>query len=222
MKNRILSIMDTGRKKAGIIILCSIMILAIGSGALIHVSALSDNNTRMSQTHNEQSIEELGATIVEAGRFWEQWWGMNGMFTWEHIGNIPWEEWDELPEHLSSGGFGRLLPTSGFESIQDVHNYLLQYYTEAWIASELLFFYEYEDILYMHTARAGFPYPNWETATHTLIEQEGDRAVVETTVLIGTYNCWYSEYGEPWETQLRFTFVDGRIDSGWRWDWGSW
>jgi len=151
-------------------------------------------------------IEELGTTIVAAGTFWENWWNLNGMFAHEHI------EGEGIPAHLE-GVYSQLLPTSGFESINDIRNYLLQYYTETWVDLELFgefsSFVEYDSILYIHTARAGFPRPDWETAIHILVEQDGMHAVVETTVLTGTSNPAVT----PWETQYRFTFTNGRINS---------
>jgi hypothetical protein len=169
---------------------------------------------------HEWTIEELGETIVSAGMFWEEWWEMRGRFA--YVG----DEWLESPEH-SSAIYQRLSPASGFGSLDDIRNYLLQYYTEAWIDAELelsdgLFpaFVEYNDRLYMHSARAGFPRPNWETADHTFIGQdtllgEGiNRTVVDTTVLHGS---WHREasggYAYPRELRYRFTFINGRIDS---------
>ena len=159
---------------------------------------------------------ELGETIVAAGTFWEDWWFLRGMFSrFEHIA---WDERDEMPEHLSYHIFARLLPTSGFESISDIRNYLLQYHTEAWtdlkLFGEFPPFVEYDSILYINTllAREYLIRPDWETATHTLIEQDGNHAVVETTVLAAS---WSSEFQEA---QHLFTFIDGRIDHGpWGW-----
>ena len=156
-------------------------------------------------------IEELGATIVTAGTFWEEWWGLRGRFAHEHIA---FDEWDDVPSHMM-GVYSRILPTSGFDSINSVHSYLLQYYTESWIAreqsGELAAFVEYNGVLYIHTARAGFPSPRWETAAHVLIEQDGSRVVVETTVPVADWDAYTVE---PWDMVRRFTFVDGRIDDG--------
>ena len=49
------------------------------------------------------------------------------------------EELADLPEALSERGMGMyiLLPESGFESINDIRDYLLQFYTPNWIDAEL-------------------------------------------------------------------------------------
>jgi len=156
-------------------------------------------------------FEELVEVIVAAGTFWEDWWDLRGRFAPEHI------EEETVPAHLV-GFYSKLLPTSGFESLDDIRNYLLQYYTENWVnlelSRELPVFIEYDGILYIATARAGFPRPDWETATHILIEQNGSHAVVETVVLVGT---WHAEpYGDVdlTEMQYHFIFINDQIDSG--------
>ena len=163
----------------------------------------------------EHTIEELGETIVVAGIFWEDWWAFTGLFAVEHI---QWFESSERPEYLSEKGhdWGWFSPESGLEN--DIRNFFLQHYTEAGLNAELTrrFFpiVEYGGVLYICGTRAGFARPNWETATHILIQQEGSRAVVETTVLVGG---WHRTDINPmdyaWEEQFRFTLVDGRIDS---------
>ena len=149
----------------------------------------------------ELSLEELGEIIVTAGAFWENWWFMRGGF--EHTDY----------EEMIGGNKIRLLPESGFENLNDIRNYLLQYYTENWVDStmsaEYFVFAEYFNILYMHNIRAGFPRPDWATATHVLVEQNGNRAIVETTVLAG---AWQPDLIYSTESLFRFTFVDGRID----------
>lgn len=89
-----------------------------------------------------------------------------------------------------------MLPTSGFETLDDIRAYLLQFYTESLIENILIDkqlilqspFIEYEGQLYIHSARAGFPRSNWKTAIHYLVEQEGRYAVVETSVLFATWH----------------------------------
>ena len=163
----------------------------------------------------QPTIQELGETIVAAGMFWNDRWYVRGRFDPQHIGG------GELPQHISAArgyGFARLLPTSGFESLNDVRNYLLQYYTESWVDSELFHeftaFIEYDGDLFVDFTRAGFVRPNWETAAHTLIEQNGRQQIVETTVLVGG---WHRADFDPmdyaWEAAIRFTLIDGRIDS---------
>jgi len=161
------------------------------------------------------TIEELGETIVAAGTFWEDWWQLSGRFT-----HIDWDGSINMPEHLvEERGLGMfaLLSTSGFESIDDIRNHLLQYYTEAWADAELsrdfAIFVEYDDVLYVDGTRAGFARPNWNNATHVLVEQEGSRAVVETTFLHGAWHRGY-EYAYPVRAIYRFTFIDGKIDAG--------
>jgi len=155
------------------------------------------------------TIEQHGATIVAAGTFWEDWWATAGIFQ-----HIQWLDWDEIPEAISdTRGFGiaKLLPESGFESLADVHAYLLQYYTENWLntAGNWDFvFIELDEILYVDVTRAGFPRFDWNTATHTLVEQEGSHAVVETTVLHG-----YFILEDGFYVNLYFTIIDGKIDN---------
>jgi hypothetical protein len=52
--------------------------------------------------------------------------------------------------------------------------------------------------------------PDWATATHTLIEHGGNRAVIET--IVSAY-CRYVG-GDMNTITYRFTMIDGRIDSG--------
>ena len=158
------------------------------------------------ESYIEWAIEELGATIEAAGAFWNDWWFGRGMFAPEHI--ACWGE-GGVPEHLD-GVYLRLLPTSGFESLNDIRNYLLQYFTESWVDVELsrdfAAFVEYDSVLYIHIARMCFGDRNWETAEHVLIEQDGSHAIVETTVLE-----WHGEVAAHYELQYRFTFIGGRI-----------
>jgi len=164
-----------------------------------------------SEPSSYRTIEELGRTIVAAGTFWEHWWDLSGKFAHEHI---VFDEWDENPEHLR-GIYHRLLPSSGLESLDSVHSYLSQYYTQEWIVRELSSdfapFVEYNGELYIHTARASFPSPRWETATHILVEQDSNHAIVETTVSVA---IWYAYTVEPWEVIWPFTIIGGRIDDG--------
>ena len=172
----------------------------------------TETTTASPAAPQEYTIEQLGATIVAAGEFWEDWWNMRGPFAHEHIEELPWED---TPEHLLR--FSRFLPSSGFESLADIRAHLLQYYTEAWVdaalAGEFSAFVEYDGLLYVDTTRAGFSRSNWETATHTLVEQEGGRAVVETTVMHGAWHrIPYEPDIEASPVQYTFTFVGGRID----------
>jgi len=166
----------------------------------------------------EWTIEELGERIVGVGEFWEDWWNLREMFAFEHLEDIPFEEWADMPDHPASRGFSRFLPESGFENLDDIRNYLLQFHTENKVNQELSgefsVFIEYADMLFVQTARGGFPRPDWETAEHTLIEEDGNRVVVETTVLWGSWHrIPYGGDAYPWEVLYRFTFIDGKIDA---------
>lgn len=157
---------------------------------------------------HEWTIEALGETIVAAGTFWEDWWSMRGAFAPEHLAN------ENLPEHLQHM-YTRLLPSSGFESLDDIRDYLLQHYTEHWVNVELSGVYppfvEFDDVLFMQGVRAGFSRSDWETATHTLVAQDGGHAVVETMVMHGAWHRYpYDDVGAV-QVQYTFVFIDGRI-----------
>ena len=239
--------------KKGKRILAAVLMLALATMAFIACDGiiegsreqyLPNTNTPASNENQESpttqpassqtpdlTIEDFRATIIAAGAFWESWWQMRGAFAWENIEDVPWYYWAEKPEHPRSMGFSRLLPALGFETIDDVRNRLLQFYTETWVDEQifgegaalaetggLLFgapiaysFMEYDGYLYVQTTRIGVTLPNWETATHTIIEQDGNRAVVETLVTV--YDHWGSGADMP-SARIHFTFIDGRIDSG--------
>ena len=154
----------------------------------------------------EWTVEELGAKIEAAGVFWNDWWFGRGRFAPEHI--VAWGA-EILPEHLADI-YLRLLPASGFESLSDIRNYLLRYYTECWVDMELsrMFaaFVECDNVLYIHYVRMCFGDRNWETAEHVLIEQDVGHAIVATTVLV-----WHDEVAAYYEHRYRFTFIDGGI-----------
>ena len=169
---------------------------------------ISESAEYLNEEITEWTVAELGATIEAAGMFWNDWWFGRGRFAPEHI--AAWGE-EEVPEHLAAV-YLRLLPTSGFESLDDIRSYLLQYYTESWVDAELsgafAAFVEYDNILYIHIARMCFGDRNWETAEHILIEQDGSHAIIETTVL-----AWHGEVAAYYESRYRFTFINGRISS---------
>ena len=161
-------------------------------------------------------IEELGEIIVASGTFWEEWWGDHiiGRFSWEHIAHYA-----QIPEHFPSAVYWPLLPSSGFESLDDVRNYLLQFYTESWVDAALMRdgapFVEYDNVLYIGLARAGLARPGWWTASHVLVEQRGDIVVIDTTLYHGSWHRLHSGGDAyPFEVTHRFVFVDGRIDFG--------
>jgi len=186
----------------------------------------------------EWTLEELGDTIVAAGEFWNRWWASHHTFEWEHIDDSRsnWQPWDSAltpAHHPLSRGFAIILPSSGFSSLDDIGEYLSQFYTQAWIDRgqfaepevtmefmvgeyvTLFGFYdleEYDGELYVFVQVEWTARPDWNTATHTLIEQDGNLAVVETVV--STYVHGYSpSYDMPTIT-YRFTFIDGKIDDG--------
>ncbi|MCL2225908.1 MAG: hypothetical protein FWB96_13145 [Defluviitaleaceae bacterium] len=185
------------------------------------------------EVRNEHSLEELGATIIAASEFWDDWWGLRGAFEWgAHIDSTPWYYWAEQPEHPRSRGMDVLLPSSGFESLNDIADYLSQFYTSDWIARELFgegsaiqepsiffgspwAFVEYDGAVYVATARIGTMRPDWTTAIHTLIEQNGNRALVDTVVT--AYDHRGSGDEMPTAT-FSFVFIDGKIESGY----GAW
>jgi hypothetical protein len=180
--------------------------------------APSENIPQPPEPTRVWTIEELGTTIVTAGGFWEDWWDMRGGFAAEHL------DFAQVPTHISEVrglGIAAVLPTSAFGSLDGIRNFLLQFYTENWVGTELSGefapFLEYNGILFADATRIGSPRPNWETATHTLIEQDGSHAVVETKVLWGSWHRInpenIMEIRNPWEVTYHFTFIDGKIDS---------
>jgi len=183
---------------------------------------------------NEQTLEELGAIIVAAGTFWDDWWHLRGSFAWEHIGDSSWYYWVEQPEHPRSRGYSVLLPSSGYETITDIALHLQHFYTDIWVRRELFgdrtvvgdfdiffgspdAFEEYDGVLYIATSRWGAMRPDWTTATHTLISQNDNIAVVET--LVTAYDHRGSGDEMPVAT-FRFVFYNGRIENGLgHWEW---
>ena len=159
-------------------------------------------------------IEELGSTIVAAGTFWEDWWGMRGIFG--HFGESVFIPTDGYGSGMS---YSQFLPASGFSTLDDINAYLLQLYTESALAAMYLPFREIDGVLHFADARYGALRPNWETATHTLIEQSDTRAVVETVV----YGYDHRGSGDEMPSAtLTITLIDGKIDSGltnWIVDW---
>jgi len=189
----------------------------------------------------EHTLEELGEKIVAAGQFWEDWWTLSGLFTtetveWEempehYVENSPerialrdrnearWEEYlARFPENLPDGrAWSILAPTAGFASVNEIRDYLLQIHTEEWVDervfNEWLPFYEYDGVLFVDGTRAGFSRADWNTAEHTLIEQNGNRVVVETTFLHGAWHRGY-DYAYPTRGRYQFIFIDGKLTNG--------
>jgi len=67
-------------------------------------------------------------------------------------------------------------------------------------------------MLYINITRPVIARPDWSTATHVLVEQEGEHAVVETTVDMLYGMEQESQPSATRQVQIRFTFIDGRID----------
>jgi len=173
------------------------------------------------------TVEELGEIIVAAGRFWEEFNGVTGRFSYENhdmSGRIQGTH----PRHLEQ--FTALMPASGFESVNDVRSFLLRYYTESWVDA-LLYgefppFVDYEGVLYMHAGVVGPPSearPDWDTATHMLlekVEKKGYVVIVATTVLHRSWQLFYMEgVFSPLEVARYpvthyFEFVEGTINVG--------
>jgi len=185
---------------------------------------------------HQHTLAELGATIEAAGEFWNRWWASHHTFNWEHIDDSRrnWQPWDENitpAHHPLSRGFAIILPSSGFTSLNDIGVYLSQFYTQSWInrgefsesnvSMEISdgnntyiygvnAFEEYDGYLFTFIQVEWTARPNWRTATHTLREQDGNRAVVDTVVT--TYISGYS--GIMPTVEYRFILIDGKIDSG--------
>ncbi|MCL2753198.1 MAG: hypothetical protein FWE44_03515 [Defluviitaleaceae bacterium] len=227
--------------------------LLFGAAAIGLVACASLENEVIEPYEPEQhrvfTIEEFGATIVDAGNFWEDLWSFRGAFAWENFEQFDWGEplpehydtfspehtawlerldakweeyWARIPEHLQERGiFDILLPSSGFVGLDDIRNYLSQYYSDAWLDNWTHSsvshvgnpFYEYNGMLFVEVTRAGLARPNWNTAQHVLVEQGGGRAVVETRILWGGWHRAPYHQIEGWETIYHFVFNDGKIYS---------
>jgi len=198
--------------------------------------------TSADQPHRH-TLEELSATIIAAGEFWNRWYVSHNTFEWTHIDDSRrnWQPWDETitpAHHPLSRGYAMLLPSSGFANLYDLGDYLSQFYTQAWVARgidaggfgeskvEMAFMAdeyihifgwgntieEYDGELYIFIQFEWSARPDWRSATHTIIEQDGNRAVVET--IVPTYvHGYFPNYDMP-TIIYRFTLIDGKIDNG--------
>ena len=160
----------------------------------------------------EWTIEELGAIIVAAGTFWTDLWYFTGTFAREYMDfSHP-----EPPENIITNGV-RILPASGFSTLEDIAEFLLQFYTQAQVdeqlGAEFAPFAEYGGNLYAFGTRAGFSMPDWSRASHELVEQSNGRAVIKTTVPFG---AWHrpdiDDIGYILVEHL-FTFENGRVSN---------
>jgi len=196
------------------------------------------------ETSENWTIKELGANIEAAGDFWNAWWASHSTFERGHIDDSRrnWNPWDETitpAHHPLSRGFAIVLPSSGFASLGDIGVYLSQFYTQTWVDRGLFTepevfmdvhgteytifgyagfagFEEYEGELFIFAQPEMSARPNWQTATHILLEQDGNRAVVQTIVTTSIYG--FDGGGTMPTITYRFTLIDGKIDSGYgRW-----
>ena len=160
---------------------------------------------------SEWSIEELGDIIVASGDFWNDWWLRQNNFGWEHTYPHVHLHSKNHPEHI----YVRLLPSSGFTSLEDIRQRLSLYYTERFI-DEILGawqapFVEYANNLYILDARIGAGRTNWDTAIHTLIEADENSIVVRTSAIGG---AWEMNFAPPYfrsreeVTQLKNFLMD--------------
>jgi len=185
----------------------------------------SDTTTRPGQTigtggttesHRVWTIEELGETITAAGIFWEDWWGFGGVFALSNSEQSVFVPTDA--EHPGVGmGFTPFLPASGFVTLDDVRDHLLQFYTEDTadnIIANYMIFTEIDGVVHFADARYGMARPRWDDATFALIEQVGNRAVVEATFLHGGWHRGDWDDAYPRRAIHRFVMIDGKIDVG--------
>jgi len=114
-------------------------------------------------------------------------------------------------EHGSGISYSALTAASGFTSMNDVRNYLSQYYTDD-LAYEkaAAIFIEHDGGLYFMNARAGFPRFDWAQASHEIVfvqESNRNQVVVETTVKHGYFLLQAGEF-----VTLNFYMYDGKIE----------
>ncbi|MCL1934917.1 MAG: hypothetical protein FWF57_00840 [Defluviitaleaceae bacterium] len=111
----------------------NIFFVVFSIGFLIGCSDIDFNNITSNEIVSidetpDLDIVELGESIVTAMSFWEEWWDVRGRFGDEHLGEI----FLDVPEY-PRGIYQELFSTSGFESLQDIKDYLLQFYTETFL-----------------------------------------------------------------------------------------
>ena len=165
----------------------------------------------------EESLHELTEIIIGAGSFWEEWWGANvptDRFGYEHVRYI------DVPEHLQSL-FAELLPSSGFSDLNDIREYLSQFYTSRWIDEILHYnsgfyppFLEYRGNLYINIARGGFARPDWSNVSYRLVEHQDNLTIIDITLYHGSWHRLQSD-GDAYSFEMthRFTLINGRIDN---------
>ena len=168
-----------------------------------HTENVTDCSNLTQEKYWLFTVEELGEVIVATGIFWDGWWNSAGKFSYQNRGS-----WDDNLADI----YVPLLPSSGFGSLDDIRSYLMKYYSDTWLDSilstEFSPFIEYNDMLFIHSARMSSARPNWETASHVLICQVDNLTIVESAVIY-----WDYETEGEFELTHSFTFIDGRIDS---------
>jgi len=193
-----MEVMDLRKILFGIILCLLLAMLAGCNGNTQNETLSAADNSEYQTAPTAPSLDELSATIVTAGQFWEDWWHMEGIFSHTDGTNI------FLPTPYKFAGT-LLLPSSGFNSLDEIRAHLLQFYVDF----ERGLFMEYDGNLFFGNVgdvRAFFPRFDWATATHTMVEQYANRTVVETTVLHGHFVLGSDSY-----VTLRFHMVDGKI-----------
>jgi len=160
------------------------------------------------QPAEELPLQRFGEMIVTGGTFLEHWWSLSGYFA-----HVSADFRDDIIGY--PGVFGELLPASGFHTFEDIRIYLREFYTEDMITYLLdARIVEPFDVIWVDVLRAGFPRPNWQTATHTILERDGNNALVETRVMWGAWHMLpYTGDAQEWEVVYHFTFENGRISA---------
>jgi hypothetical protein len=161
------------------------------------------------------------ATLMGAMEFWDSWWNRTGAFALEHIGEYvsnfqPFDENIAPAHHPISRGFSPLLPSSGFTSLDDIAEYLLQFYTQEWVDSGEFAepsvlasvmgetvqrfggfnaFEEYDGNLYVFTWNENLPRPDWERATIRSSQRSSDSAFfhIEVPIAANNFAQWNTE-----------------------------
>jgi hypothetical protein len=187
-----------------------------GDGYLPHLSVSGQGICECGITQNlengdirEWTIDELSEIITISGSFWNDWWYSLDSFDYSNLG-----DWGYEYETI----YMELLPSSDFNNLNDIKEYLLQFYTMAWVDamlySEFPPFLEHDNTLYAHKARTGSTRTDWLAATHELIEQHACCTVIETTAIRMCFTrAGLGIDAYPHEVIYRFTFIDGRVSS---------
>ena len=146
------------------------------------IEIFDDSTTKWNET--EIRLQEYLNVIEKSNFFWESWWDLQGVF---YGSDIKIENADLLI------GYSKLSHTTGFYDLNSIVEYLQQFYTNRWLDAFLFSenppFKEYNGILYIHTARAGFPtvrmfdYP-------VLIKSEGESSLVRISGLFTTWHMF--------------------------------